>query len=126
LRLALVALGAAGGDAVAAEPFRTCTEPEREFYRDRVTHEFQPVVRALPRYPHNTDRAYEGFVDVLIDLQADGGVLRVCVLEARPPGIFEQATVDAVRQWRYAPKDVASLPKNDRRIKVHIEFRLAP
>jgi TonB family protein len=124
LRLALLALSVSGGGDVAAKPFRMCTDTEREFYRTKVTHEFQPIVRALPRHPRGTERGYEGFVDVLIDLHVDGSVVRVCVLEARPPGIFEQVTVDAVRKWRYAPQDVAGLPKDDRRIKVHIEFRL--
>jgi len=63
------------------------------------------LVRAVqPIYP---DRALErrigGTVIVKFTVDARGYTRDVGVVKATPPGMFEHAAIDAVRQWRYAP-----------------------
>jgi protein TonB len=109
--------------AIAIEPFQLCTKADRAYFRTRNTLYLEPIARPLPKYPLITER-YEGEVEVLALLRLDGQVHGVCVLRAHPSGIFEQATVDAVRRWRYSPSDVARLPESDRRVKIVVEYRL--
>jgi TonB family protein len=66
-----------------------------------------------------------GVVDLLVRLDAGGRVHKVCVVDSTPLGVFETVSVEAVRQWRYAPADIATLPKRDRRtMKVRVGFTL--
>ena len=44
-----------------------------------------------------------GSVEVQFVVEPDGTTSAVTITGARPAGIFEQAAIDAVRQWRYQP-----------------------
>jgi TonB family protein len=44
-----------------------------------------------------------GAVDVRYDVAADGRVLNARVVNARPPGVFDEAALTAVRGWRFRP-----------------------
>ncbi len=57
-----------------------------------------------PRYPTAALRkAQEGWVDMDFTVAADGSVRDVTVRAASPVGVFEQAAVKSVSQWRYVP-----------------------
>lgn len=45
----------------------------------------------------------EGYVVVSYSVSASGAVSNVSVVSASPPGIFNAATLAAVRQWRFKP-----------------------
>lgn len=119
-----VALAGAGAlDASAGEPFQLCTKADRALFRTKRTLTPTPIHFVAPQYPRVT-AAYEGIVEALALLRDDGYVHGVCVLSANPPGFFEQNAVEAIRRWRFAPADVARLPKEDKRVLVSVEFRL--
>ena len=45
----------------------------------------------------------EGYVVVAYDVGVDGAVSNVRVLESDPPGLFDEAALNAVRRWRFQP-----------------------
>jgi len=68
-----------------------------------------PVQRMAPVYPREAARnGVEGFVEMEIEVRADGSVGEVEVLAAQPAHVFEDAALRAVKQWRFTPSKVAS------------------
>jgi protein TonB len=62
------------------------------------------IVRVPPLYPYQArEKSIEGAVQVRMLVNPDGSVGQVQVLEARPPGIFEEAVKRTVPQWRFNP-----------------------
>lgn len=101
-----------------------CTDAEDVVaFRAQAASTFNPTTFVIPKEPVVKGVA-SGSVDLLVALDADGAVTAACVLDSTPDGVFEQVTVDAVRQWRYAPADIATLPAGDRRMKVHVGFAM--
>ena len=45
----------------------------------------------------------EGRVAVRYDITVAGTVANAVVVESQPPGVFDQAALDAVRSWRFRP-----------------------
>lgn len=63
-----------------------------------------PIYRAKPAYPAGARSSkIEGHVVVSYSVAPSGAVTGVRVLSGSPPGIFNSATVAAVRQWRFKP-----------------------
>lgn len=59
---------------------------------------------ATPTYPAEAKRkGIEGWVDVSFLVATDGSVREVQVSKAEPQGVFDQAAMDAVKQWRFEP-----------------------
>lgn len=100
-----------------------CPEDDRDVFGKQAASTFNPAEFVLPKEPAGKSTA-QGSVDLMVMLEADGRVLFACVLESAPKDVFEQVTVEAVRQWRYAPADVATLPAGDRRMKVRVGFAM--
>ncbi len=66
-----------------------------------------PLFRVPPRYPLRAARkGIEGWVRVHFVITETGTVKDVQVLAAEPSGIFEQAAIRAILQWRFKPKVV--------------------
>jgi protein TonB len=64
----------------------------------------QPVVRVPPVYPYGArERGIEGVVQVKLLVNADGSVGQVQIMDARPKGVFEEAVMNSVPQWRFNP-----------------------
>lgn len=64
----------------------------------------QPIAQPKPNYPKRAlDLEKEGMVRVRLTIAPDGTVSDAIVIAAEPPGWFERAAIDAVRQWRYRP-----------------------
>lgn len=61
------------------------------------------LLKAMPpEYPRAAERReIEGFVIVSIDVDADGKVAAVSVVEADNPGIFDSSAVRAVERWKF-------------------------
>lgn len=67
----------------------------------------QPVVRVPPVYPYRArERGIEGVVQVKLLVNADGSVGDVQILDARPRGMFEDAVMKCVPQWKFNPGKV--------------------
>lgn len=63
-----------------------------------------PTYRAKPAYPAGARASkIEGYVVVSYSVAPSGAVTGVRVVSASPPGVFNGATVAAVRQWRFKP-----------------------
>ncbi|WP_321494028.1 TonB family protein [uncultured Desulfobacter sp.] len=66
-----------------------------------------PRYKAAPRYPYRAKRmGREGTVKIRFLVDKDGNVSDVKILEANPPGFFEEAVLDAVSAWKYAPGEL--------------------
>jgi TonB family protein len=49
------------------------------------------------------DKKVEGYVRVAYDVSTDGTVTNARVVEADPPGVFDEAALAAVRSWHFLP-----------------------
>lgn len=59
---------------------------------------------AEPVYPPGARQAgIQGQVVIRYDLTAEGAVVNVQVVAAQPPGVFEEAALAAIAQWRFRP-----------------------
>lgn len=78
-----------------------------------------------PVYPRRALRVgKEGHVELAFTVATDGSVKDVAVLAAEPRGMFENAAMDAIRQWRFTPfmVDGRAVAK---RVSQVMEFRLS-
>lgn len=63
-----------------------------------------PIYRAKPAYPAGArSQKIEGHVVVAYSVSPSGAVTSARVVSASPPGIFNSASLAAVRQWRFKP-----------------------
>lgn len=112
LRAAQRALDAARAVAEAA---RTIL-PERTLER---------VAGSAPRYPQRAAaRGVEGWVHVEFTVAADGTTRDAVVVDASSPGDFDEAVLEAVKNWRYRPHVVAGTAV-DQRVQARLRFELS-
>jgi protein TonB len=85
-----------------------------------------PLVRVDPEYPPRAkQRRIEGWVDVEFTIGPAGTVENPKVIGASPPGVFEQATLRAVRRYRYSAMIVDGVAVARHGIQLRIRFKLA-
>lgn len=76
----------------------------------------QPLVtltRMPPLYPLRAKQSHiQGWVKVRFMVTVQGTVERVAVIEAQPPGVFEQSVTRCVSGWRFKPGTVEGVPVN--------------
>lgn len=64
----------------------------------------RPTYQAPVEYPRQARaRGQQGYVVLSLLISAAGEIEKVQVLEAEPAGVFDQAAVDGVRNWRFEP-----------------------
>ncbi len=64
-----------------------------------------PLVRIAPEYPPRAlRRGVEGWVQVQFTITATGAVKDAVVVQADPPGLFDEAALRSIARWRYNPK----------------------
>ena len=64
-----------------------------------------PLVRIPPDYPARAlARGLEGWVEVQFTITPTGTVRNAKVVNAEPPGIFDDAALKSIARWRYNPK----------------------
>ena len=64
-----------------------------------------PLVRIPPDYPPRAlARGLEGWVEVQFTITPTGTVRNAKVVNAEPPGIFDDAALKSIARWRYNPK----------------------
>ena len=67
----------------------------------------RPVKTVLPVYPERAQKkGIEGKVTVEYDISLDGSVSNARIIYSEPYGVFEQATLKAIRQFEFQPKMV--------------------
>jgi periplasmic protein TonB len=62
------------------------------------------IVRIPPSYPMEARRQkLEGWVRIEFSVHTDGTVTDVKVRDAKPTGVFDQAAINAIQQWKFRP-----------------------
>lgn len=80
-----------------------------------------PIVRIEPLYPPQAEEdGVEGSVVLKFDIETDGSVSNVSVVEANPQRIFDRNAKKALRQWKYE-----RLSKRLNGMLVQLDFRLS-
>ncbi|MEZ4332791.1 MAG: energy transducer TonB [Myxococcota bacterium] len=84
-----------------------------------------PLVRVPPQYPERAaQQGKEGRVLVEFTITKSGSVKDARVIAAEPPGVFDQAAVKSVLQWKYNPKILNGKPVEQRGMKTSVVFKL--
>jgi len=100
-----------------AEPWPACSDPG-----------LSPpaaLARPTPPYPESARQSgAEGFVDIAFTVLRDGRVGWTRIVRAQPPGFFEPATLDGVRDWRFEPATRAGEPA-ECRLQTRVRYTLA-
>ncbi len=123
----LAALYAQSGQSDAAERVKA---EMAELFPDEDASPVQqpvvPVVRVNPDYPPRAlARGIEGWAELQFTIDETGAVIDPIVVASSPKKIFDNASLDAVSQWRYTPpiEDGVAVQRTDMRTKVR--FMLA-
>lgn len=85
---------------------------------------YQPIKRVPPTYPATAAEAgIEGRVLLEGTLTRNGRITDVRVVESEPPGVFDEVSVRAFRQWEY-PKRRPGDPDCGNPIQMAIPYSL--
>ena len=78
-------------------------DEEEELALPSVFQDARPVKKTpFPKYPREAeDNSVDGDITVRIIVNGDGLVMDVQVLNANPPGVFNQEVLNSVRQWQF-------------------------
>lgn len=69
--------------------------------------DYLPVVKIAPEYPADMrEQGVEGHVILEYTVNEKGRVEDIVVIESEPEGAFDQAAIDAARQFEYEPRYV--------------------
>ena len=67
--------------------------------------EYLPIVKVEPVYPRRAQQGgIEGYVLLEFVVTTSGGVRDPVVVEASPPGIFDQSAINAALKFKYRPR----------------------
>ena len=87
--------------------------------------EYLPIVKVAPIYPRRAQtRGIEGYVLLEFVVTSTGAVRDPIVIEAKPPGIFDRAAVNAALKFKYKPKVVNGEPIEVAGVRNRITFEL--
>ena len=87
--------------------------------------EYLPIVKVLPIYPRRAQsRGISGYVLLQFVVTATGTVRDPVVIEAKPPGIFDRAAINAALKFKYKPKVVNGSPIEVAGVRNLIKFDL--
>ena len=63
------------------------------------------LFRIDPKYPREALRqGVNGVVTARLEIDPGGAVSKVSIVKATTPDVFDEATVDALRKWRFVPE----------------------
>jgi protein TonB len=92
---------------------------------DTVSGDYLPIVKAAPIYPWKARSALvQGHCIVEYTVTEAGTVKDVVVIEADPPGYFEQASIEAALKFKYKPRVVAGEPIEVRGVRNLFRYQL--
>ncbi|OCG78681.1 hypothetical protein A9G42_00830 [Gilliamella sp. Nev6-6] len=73
-----------------------------------------PIRRNQPEYPRRAlDMRLEGYVIAMFDVNKDGRVENIRIIEANPNNIFNRSVINAMKSWKYQP-----IASKDLKIKI--------
>jgi TonB family protein len=86
----------------------------------------QPVYQMAAYYPVQPyQQKIEGAVEIQFGLDGTGGIVGARVARSQPPGVFDNAALEAFRKWRYTPMlDSAGQPVSASGFTYRMDFRL--
>ena len=88
--------------------------------------EYLPIVKVAPVYPRRAQtRGIEGYVLLEFVVTKTGAVRDPVVIEAKPPGIFDRAAINAALKFKYKPKVVNGAAIDVAGVRNRITFELA-
>ncbi|MCY3819863.1 MAG: energy transducer TonB [Gammaproteobacteria bacterium] len=87
--------------------------------------EYLPIVKVAPIYPRRAQtRGIEGYVLLEFIVTTTGAVREPVVIDAKPPGIFDRAAIQAALKFKYKPKVVNGEPVEVAGVRNLIKFEL--
>ena len=87
--------------------------------------EMLPLVNIQPTYPTRAaQRGIEGWAQVSFTVTDTGGVRDVSVVDAEPPGMFDQASIRAAERFRFQPRVVNGQPVEVPNVQYVFRFQL--
>lgn len=85
--------------AIAKKEYPTTMQKQESAEVDRV------IKSVKPRYPLKAVReSIEGWVKLSVDVNEQGAVTKVKVVDAHPPRIFEKEAIESMEQWQFQSK----------------------
>ena len=94
----------------SAEAIAKNTSPsaqEHDADNKSVISGIMPIIKVNPIYPNRAaSHGIEGWVRVEFTIQVDGSVTDAVVVQSMPEAVFDDATLDAIKQWQFKPKMV--------------------
>jgi periplasmic protein TonB len=88
--------------------------------------EYLPIVKVAPVYPRRAQtRGIEGYVLLEFVVTRTGAVRDPVVIESKPPGIFDNAAMQAALKFKYKPKVVNGEAIDVAGVRNLITFELA-
>ena len=100
---------------------------KQKFLSDVVSASDLTLLKSVqPKYPQKAElNKVQGWVELDFTVAATGEVMDIAVHAANAPGVFEEAAISALSQWRYQPmlRDAKPVPQ---RVRIRIRFSLAP
>ena len=77
-----------------------------------------------PEYPKSArEQGTSGWVQLAFDVETDGSVANIAVLDSDPKNVFDAAATAALRRWRYRPVEKNGAPV-EQRAQLRIRFAL--
>jgi TonB family protein len=118
------AVGYSSPDAAAAQHDLDAALAQQAFLSNVVdANELRLLTSVRAVYPSKAQKsAIEGSVEMEFTIAESGAVRDITVRAADPPGVFEQAAIGALAQWRYQPVLRGAAPIAQR---AHIRIRFA-
>lgn len=87
--------------------------------------DYLPIVKVAPMYPESAaSRGIEGYVLLQFTVTETGSVENPQVIEAQPPGVFDDAAKKAVLRFKYKPRVENGKPVRVEGVKQVITFKL--
>jgi protein TonB len=112
-----------GAVARAPQPGAGMPLADRYFRRSEVDVPAEPIERGPLVYPeHAFFSRLPGTVRARIYISESGAVDAVELVEAHPPGHFEQAALEALRQVRYQPALLSGRPVKSQKL-IEVSFK---
>ncbi len=120
------AIGYSSPDASALKRDLDAAVGRQKFLADVVAANQLELLKSVqPVYPNKAQqRALEGWVELDFTVDDSGAVQDIGVRAASPPGVFDQAAIGALSQWRYKPVVRDGKPVSQR-ARIRIRFALA-
>lgn len=84
-----------------------------------------PLHRVEPRYPRKAlHLGKQGYVILSFDINQNGEVINIQVLDAQPKYLFEKESKRALKRWKYKPmlRDGKAVPQTGQ--KIRLDFKM--